>query len=380
MQTGDDIAGPGPDIGEPRDDSGGSGPDNGGESAAAVDGGDSHTRPRSRAPVMSDVGRLAGVSHQTVSRVINGSPHVRPETRDRVMAAMEELGYRPNPVARALVTGRSKMLGVVSFDTTLYGPASTLFGIERAAHEAGYFIIVASLEALDRSSVIDAVERLRRQGVEGILVIAPHAQAGEALLHAPTDMPLVAAEAGPEHGAPVVAVDQIAGAVSATRHLLDLGHRTVHHISGPLDFIEARQRREGWQATLSDAGAEIPEPLEGDWSPQAGYDLGRQLSADPEVSAVFVANDQMALGVLRAMHEAGREVPADVSVVGFDDIPEAAYFLPPLTTVRQDFIEMGRRSLRMLLRTIETDRRASAEPLVPPELVVRGSTGPARPR
>src|SRR5205807_8453284 len=130
---------------------------------------------------------------------------------------------------------------------------------------------------------------------------------------------------------------------------------------------------EGWLATLKDAGAEIPEPLEGDWSPQAGYDLGCQLSADPDLSAVFVANDQMALGVLRAMHEAGREVPGDVSVVGFDDIPEAAYFLPPLTTVRQDFIEMGRRSLRMLLRTIETGRRASAEPLVPPELVVRGS-------
>jgi DNA-binding LacI/PurR family transcriptional regulator len=369
MQSGDDIDGAGPG---PGDDTGGAG---------LIDDGDGQARPRSRAPVMSDVGRLAGVSHQTVSRVINGSPHVRPETRDRVMAAMEELGYRPNPVARALVTGRSKMLGVVSFDTTLYGPASTLFGIERAAHEAGYFIIVASLEALDRSSVIDAVERLRRQGVEGILVIAPHAQAGEALLHAPTDMPLVAAEAGPEAGAPVVAVDQIAGAVSATRHLLDLGHPTVHHISGPRDFTEARQRREGWRATLEAAGAQnIPEPLEGDWSPQAGYDLGRQLSADPQVSAVFVANDQMALGVLRAMHEAGREVPGDVSVVGFDDIPEAAYFLPPLTTVRQDFIEMGRRSLRMLLRTIETDRRASAEPLVPPELVVRGSTGPARRR
>src|SRR5437763_12262136 len=245
---------------------------------------DATPRRRPRAPVVSDVGRLAGVSHQTVSRVINGSPHVRPDTRARVMAAMEERGYRPNPVARALVTGRSKMLGVVSFDTTLYGPASTLFGIERAAHEAGYFIIVASLTALDRSSVIDAVERLRRQGVEGILVIAPHAQAGEALLHAPSDMPLVAAEAGPEHGAPVVAVDQIAGAVSATRHLLDLGHRPVHHISGPRDFIEARQRREGWLATLKDAGAEIPEPLEGDWSPQAGYDLGCELSADPDLS------------------------------------------------------------------------------------------------
>ncbi|MBV9803477.1 MAG: LacI family DNA-binding transcriptional regulator [Solirubrobacterales bacterium] len=335
------------------------------------------TRARTRAPVMSDVGRLAGVSHQTVSRVINGSPHVRPETRERVMAAMQELGYRPNPVARALVTGRSKTLGVVSFDTTLYGPASTLFGIERAAHESGYFIIVASLEALNRSSVSDAVERLRRQGVEGILVIAPHAEAGEALLDTPFDVPLVAAEAGPEHGAPVVAVDQVAGAVNATRHLLDLGHRTVWHITGPPDFIESRQRRQGWQATLRAAGVEVPEPLVGDWSPRAGYELGRQLSRDPEVTAVFVANDQMALGVLRALHEAGRDIPGEVSVVGFDDIPEAAYFQPPLTTVRQDFIEMGRRSLRMLLRTIETGRRASTEPLVPPELIVRGSTGPA---
>jgi DNA-binding LacI/PurR family transcriptional regulator len=366
MQTGDDIAA----VESGNGDASASG-------GAGTPGGQNRPRPRLRAPVMSDVGRLAGVSHQTVSRVINGSPHVRPETRAKVMAAMEELGYRPNPVARALVTGRSKMLGVVSFDTTLYGPASTLFGIERAAHEEGYFIIVASLEALERSSVTDAVERLRRQGVEGILVIAPHAQAGEALLHAPSDMPLVAAEAGPEHGAAVVAVDQVAGAVSATRHLLDLGHRTVWHISGPLDFVEARQRLEGWRATLEQAGADIPESLEGDWSPQAGYELGRRLTSDPAVSAVFVANDQMALGLLRASHEAGREVPGDISVVGFDDIPEAAYFQPPLTTVRQDFIEMGRRSLRMLLRTIETGRRAPAEPLVPPELIVRASTGPA---
>ena len=149
------------------------------------------------------------------------------------------------------------------------------------------------------------------------------------------------------------------------------------HISGPPDFIEARQRRDGWRATLEAAGAEVPEPLAGDWSPRAGYELGRRLTSDSSVTAVFVANDQMALGLLRALHEAGREVPGEVSVVGFDDIPEAAYFLPPLTTVRQDFIEMGRRSLRMLLRTIETGRRASAEPLVPPELVIRASTGPA---
>ena len=312
------------------------------------------TRRRPRAPVMSDVGRLAGVSHQTVSRVINGSPHVRPETRSRVVAAMEELGYRPNSVARALVTGRSNTLGVVSFDTTLYGPASTLFGIEQAAHEAGYFIIVASLKALNRPSVSDAIERLRRQGVDGILVIAPQREAGDALLHTHADVPMVAVEAGPEQGVAVVAVDQIAGAVSATEHLLELGHETVWHITGPPNFIESQQRLDGWRATLERAGAELPEPLVGDWSPSAGYELGRRLSREPAATAVFVANDQMALGLLRAMHEAGRDVPGELSVVGFDDIPEAPYFLPPLTTVRQDFNEMGTRSLRLLLRTIET--------------------------
>ena len=334
-------------------------------------------RRRPRAPVMSDVGRLAGVSHQTVSRVINGSPHVRPETRERVLAAMEELGYRPNSVARALVTGRSRTLGVVSFDTTLYGPASTLFGIEQAAHEAGYFIIVASLKALNRSSVTDAVERLRRQGVEGILVIAPHEEAGDALLHTRAEVPMVAVEAGPEDVVPVVAVDQVAGAVGATEHLLTLGHATVSHITGPPNFIEARQRRDGWRQTLEAAGAEIPEPLVGDWSPRAGYELGRRLSQDSSVSAVFVANDQMALGLLRAMHEAGRRVPGELSVVGFDDIPEAPYFLPPLTTVRQDFNEMGTRSLRLLLRTIETGESPTAGTLVPPELVIRASTSAA---
>jgi len=335
------------------------------------------TRRRPRAPVMSDVGRLAGVSHQTVSRVINGSPHVRPETRKRVLAAMEELGYRPNSVARALVTGRSQTLGVVSFDTTLYGPASTLFGIEQAAHEAGYFIIVASLKALNRSSVTEAVERLRRQGVDGILVIAPHEEAGDALLHTHADVPLVAVEAGPEDGVPVVAVDQVAGAVGATGHLLELGHQTVWHISGPPSFIEAGKRLEGWRTTLRRAGADVPEPLVGDWSPRAGYELGRRLSHDPAVTAVFVANDQMALGLLRAMHEAGREVPGELSVVGFDDIPEASYFLPPLTTVRQDFSEMGTRSLRLLLRTIETGESPSSGTLVPPELIIRASTSAA---
>ena len=329
---------------------------------------------RLRAPVMSDVGRLAGVSHQTVSRVINGSPRVRPETRARVLAAMRQLGYRPNPVARALVTGRSNTLGVVSFDTTLYGPASTLFGIERAAHEAGYFIIVASLSALDRASVADAVERLRRHGVDGVLVIAPVEAAADALLHTPTDVPLVSVEAGPPDDVPVVAVDQRAGAAAATGHLLELGHETVWHVAGPPEFLEAQQRLDGWSATLAAAGAGAPPPLTGDWSARAGYDLGRRLIEVPDVTAIFAANDQMALGVLRALHEAGRQIPREISIVGFDDIPEAQYFTPPLTTVRQDFGEVGRRSLQLLLQTIETGNRVPAGPLVQPELVVRAST------
>jgi DNA-binding LacI/PurR family transcriptional regulator len=326
---------------------------------------------------MSDVGRLAGVSHQTVSRVINGSQSVRPETRDRVLEAMRTLGYRPNTVARALVTGRSHSLGVVSFDTTLYGPASTLLGIERAAHEAGYFTVIVSLKALNRASVPEAVERLRRHGVDGILVIAPQEESADAALHAPVgDIPLVAVEAGPAAGVPVVAIDQFAGAVTATRHLLELGHATVRHIAGPTNFLEAQRRIEGWRAALEEAGAVAKEPLVGDWSARSGYRLGQALCTDASVTAIFVANDQMALGVLRALHEHGRHIPREVSVAGFDDIPEAAYFTPPLTTVRQDFDEMGSRSVHLLLAMMAGQAPGSGAS-VPPELRVRASTARA---
>jgi DNA-binding LacI/PurR family transcriptional regulator len=329
---------------------------------------------RTRAVVMADVAKLAGVSLQTVSRVINDSPHVRADTRERVQDAMRKLEYRPNPVARALVTGRSRTLGVVSFDTTLYGPASTLFGIERAAHEADYFVSIVSLRSLTRSSVVSAVERLRDQGVDGILVIAPQDSATQALLHLPEDVPVVAAEAGPDDSVPVVAVDQVAGAKLATAHLLEFGHRTVWHISGPPDWLEAQDRVNGWRTTLDAAGAPAPPVLIGDWSARSGHELGRELAANPEVTAVFVANDQMALGLLRALHEAGRRIPGDISVVGFDDIPEAAYFTPPLTTVRQNFNEMGRRSLLRLLEQIESGVREPQRETVPPELIVRAST------
>lgn len=326
---------------------------------------------------MADVAKLAGVSHQTVSRVINDSHHVRPETRERVVAAMRMLNYRPNPVARALVTGRSRTLGVVSFDTTLYGPASTLFSIQRAAHDQNYFVSIVSLRALDRPSLVTAIERLTAQGVEGILVIAPQVAATSALAGIPADVPIVAVEGGPDASVPAVAVDQYAGAEAATRHLLELGHATVRHIAGPAEWFEAQQRIAGWRAALEAADARVTPVLSGDWSPRAGYELGARLAADRDVTAVFVANDQMALGLLRRLGERGRRVPEDISIVGFDDIPEAPYFSPPLTTVRQDFIEMGRRSLYLLLDQIDARHEHPTRVSVPAELVVRASTGPA---
>jgi DNA-binding LacI/PurR family transcriptional regulator len=325
---------------------------------------------------MADVARAAGVSHQTVSRVLNESERVRPETRERVLRAMRELDYRPNSVARALVTGRSRTLGVVSFDTTLYGPASTLFGIERAAHSKGYFVSIVSVTSLDRPSVLRAVEQLRAQGVDGILIITPQDTAAEAVLHTPPDMPVVAVEAGPENSVPVVAVDQVAGAAAATQHLLELGHRTVWHVSGPSGWLEAHQRIEGWMAALEHAGADVPPLLTGDWSARSGYELGRRLATVRDVTAIFAANDQMALGILRALYEAGREVPRDLSLVGFDDIPEAQFFTPPLTTVHQDFNELGRQSLMLLLEEIAASERSSAHVVVAPKLRVRESTAP----
>jgi DNA-binding LacI/PurR family transcriptional regulator len=322
---------------------------------------------------MGDVARLAGVSHQTVSRVVNDAEHVSAKTRARVLDAMEKLGYRPSSIARALVTGRSNTVGVVSFDTTLHGPASTMFGIERAAHRAGYFTTIVSLQSLDRPSIDAAVTRLAGQGVDGILVIAAEVTGVNALAHLPESVPIVAVEAGPDMGVSLVAIDQREGAKAATRHLLELGHPTVFHVAGPTDWKEAHQRLEAWRDTLIEADAPVSDPMPGDWSPRAGYELGRELARARDVTAIFVANDQMALGVLRALNEAGRRVPQDVSVVGFDDIPEAAYFTPPLTTVRQDFLKMGERGLAALLAAIEGDASQRLE-LIAPELVVREST------
>ena len=263
---------------------------------------------------MADVAKLAGVSHQTVSRVINDSAHVRPETRERVMAAMRQLDYRPNPAARALVTGRSRTLGVVSFDTTLYGPASTLFAIEKAAHAADYFVTVVSMPALDRVTVLNAIERLRVQGVDGILVISPQEGAVEALVNLPGGRSRRRGRGGPDAVRPGRRRRPVGAArrarpsscsISATGRSGTSPARATG--SRPSSASRAGARRSRRPART------IPPVLSGDWSPRSGYEVGRRLAADLDVTAVFVANDQMALGLLRALHEHGRADPAATS-------------------------------------------------------------------
>ena len=332
--------------------------------------------------MMTDVAKLARVSHQTVSRVLHDSPNVKGDTRERVLAAIRQLNYRPNSVAQALVTGRSRVIGVVSLDTVHYGPASTLLGIEEAAHNAGYAVSITSMRSRSRTSVLDAVQLLRDQAVDGVVIIAPHIAAVEALRRLPPNVPMVAVGAGSTQDVPVVAVDQIGGAKAATQHLLDLGHRTVWHLAGPADWLEAEQRITGWQTALKEAGATLPPVLRGDWSAHSGYELGRQLLDKPEATAVFVANDQMALGLLRRLHEVNRDKPRQISIVGFDDIPEAGYFTPPLTTVRQDFPEVGRRCIHLLLGQIEGSVKSKDQEhiLVPIQLILRQSTATAKGR
>jgi DNA-binding LacI/PurR family transcriptional regulator len=331
----------------------------------------------SRPPVMADVARLAGVSHQTVSRVLNEHPNVRPMTRERVLAAIRELAYRPNAAARTLVTRRTHTLGVITADTMLYGPASMLYGFERAAHDA-YFVSVASLPALDRRSMLDAVDRFLGQGIEGIIVIATQDTAVAALAHVPPEVPLVAVGCGTRAPVTSVAIDNRVGAATATRYLLGLGHRTVYHVAGPASCLDAKERLDGWREAAREAGVPQPAVLAGDWSASSGYALGAQLAAEPALTAIFCGNDAMALGVIRALAERGLRVPEDVSIVGFDDMPEAGYYLPPLTTVRQDFGEVGRQALSTLVDrmagAILTGRRVR----VAPELIVRASAAGPR--
>jgi DNA-binding LacI/PurR family transcriptional regulator len=344
------------------------------------------TTPRSapeRTPVMADVARLAGVSHQTVSRVINGQTNLRPATRLRVEEAIRQLGYRPNPAARALVTRRSATIGVIGSKSDFWGPSTVHRTIQAAGREAGYFVSSTNLQSLTRDELTDAISHLRDQSVEGIVLIAAHDDALEvARAQEATGVPVVVVEGDESRARWTVGVDQVAGAELGTRHLIDVGHVDIAHLAGPQDWTEARARLLGWQTAMYAAGLRPSKPLLGDWSARSGYEAGLELARDPRVTAVFAANDQMAIGLLRALAEAGRAVPHDVSVVGFDDIPEAAYLIPPLTTVRQDFSAVGRRAIEILQRAIAGARPDADTParLIGPELVVRASSGPPHER
>lgn len=325
---------------------------------------------------MTDVARLAGVSHQTVSRVLNDHTSVRPQTRERVLAAIEQLGYRRNLSARALVTRRSGLLGIVSSGSSRSGPAGTLGALEQAARMAGYFVTVAITPEPEPEHHREIIDAFVEQGVEGVVVIAPTPGVAEVAQVLSARVPVIVVSAWqPPPNVPTISVDQRAGAGLAAEHLLSLGHRDVVHVTGPIDWFDAAARIEGWHEQLDIAGVTPRADLVGDWSSERGYELGTELLADLP-TAVFATNDLTALGVLRAFAEAGVRVPQDVSVIGFDDLEGAANFYPPLTTVRQDLRALGAAALGSLVETIAGG--AAGLRRLPPELVVRASTGPPR--
>ncbi|NGO47702.1 LacI family DNA-binding transcriptional regulator [Streptomyces ureilyticus] len=329
-------------------------------------------------PTIRDVARAAGVSYQTVSRVINGNERVAEATRRRVQTAIGELGYRPNRAARELAGKAVRSLTVLTSDTSLYGNAAALRGIEEAARTAGFAV---SISVLDRHAALDAEElraRLVRPG-EPVIVIAFDAAGVRALELLPADVPVTALVERPPGDDPDprhVWLDDRLAATRATRHLLGLGHPTVHCLALPSSTAHTAQRTEGWLDALREAGVDAPAPIDGGWTPRSGYLAARGLlERHPDATAVLCGNDDLALGMLRAAREAGRRVPDELSVVGFDDTPASAYLAPALTTVRLDFEGLGRTGFGLLHRLLDPSAPGQ-EPCAEPELIVRESSGP----
>ena len=339
-----------------------------------------------RKVTIRDVAAVAGVSYQTVSRVINNRPDVADETRRRVWEIVEELGYQPSAIARSLSRGRTFTLGVIDYGLEYFGPSHTLSGIEQQANELGYSLLLSLVRQPDQSDVDKTLRDMLSRQVDGIMWAVPEIGGNRAWVRqeAPRlPVPVVFLSMQPDPNLSVVAVDNRGGGRIATQHLLDRGHRTIGLITGPLDWWEARQRRLGWQDVLEEAGIPIEADLvvEGNWKAASGEQgLRRLLEQRPELDAVFVCNDRMALGVLQAARQMGRRVPRDLAVVGFDDIPECAFFHPPLSTIRQDMILLGRRAVKELNHMIETAQQGGTqtEPkstLIQPQLIIRDSSG-----
>jgi DNA-binding LacI/PurR family transcriptional regulator len=346
-------------------------------------------RQRSRPPATSiwDVARAAGVSHQTVSRVINGNHRVSDATRARVQQAIAELGFRPNRAAQALAGGPARTVTVLTADTTLYGCVSTLRGIEEAARGAGYAVGISILEPESARNTEDVLDRLNHAG-DAVAVIAFEASGARALDALPSHYPVAAAverpaDDGENAGRPRVWTDDRAAAREATRYLLELGHGTVHYLAIPSSTSLVGQRTEGWLDALREAGRPAPTPVEAGWTPSSGYRAARGLlEREPQVTAILCGNDDLAVGTLRAAREAGLDIPGQLSVVGFDDAPQSAFLTPALSTVRLDFVGLGRACFGLLRALLEPDTAPVPPACAEPLLVVRESSGPPpkRPR
>jgi len=326
-----------------------------------------------------DVASEAGVSYQTVSRVINGSPSVKESTRQVVLDTIARLDFRPNRAARALAGGPVQSVTVLTSNTRQYGFAAALEGIEEATRAAGFALGVRVVESGTPSDVRDAVERAIEPA--GALIVIAYDRAGTAALRAvPPDVPVAAMVETPSGdeatGKPWVWIDDRKAARDATNYLLGLGHKTVHYVSIP-SSTSTSQRMLGWRSALEDAGVSVPKPLQAGWDPHSGSQAAQhRLARDPKVTAVLCGNDDLAIGVMRAIHQAGRAIPDDVSVVGFDDTPFSAFYIPALTTVRQDFAALGKACFAKLLSLLDANASQDAHPWPQAELIVRESAGP----
>lgn len=328
---------------------------------------------------LADVARASGVSHQTVSRVVNNHPNVSNKTRQRVLESIKELNYRPNRAAKGLATNKSGVIGIISFGISYFGPGQMFTEIERTVRARGYGLALRNIDAPSAQQLQAAINDLASYSVDGIVVNAPSVDLDPVqLLALKRPLPVVMTDVPRHAQLPSVVLDQTEGMKLTTRHLIDLGHRRIAEISGPLNWYSAVERHKGCVATVREAGL-VPGPNGvGDWTALSGYRAAQQLLkvAEP-FTGLVVANDQMALGAMRALREYGRKVPEDVSVVGFDDIPEASFFEPPLTTVRQDFIAMGQQTVDYLLALIQQPETPYHQRMLYPQLIERSST--ARP-
>ena len=322
-----------------------------------------------------DVAQRAGVSYQTVSRVINGSERVSPETKARVETAIAELGYRPNAIARSMSNGNSHTLTCLSPNLTDYTFASLIEGAEKEARQAGYFFISASAPDIATFSLL-VDELIASRRTEGIMVINPFIDDRFSLIPANVPTVLLGTRPRMDH-LNTVALDEEAAGRDATQHLIDLGHRSIALITGPLCEDCSQDRRIGYEAALRQSGinADPAKVLEGDWSATSGYQAVQQfLKKNIHFTALFAQNDRMAVGAIRALREAGLSVPQDISIIGFDDMPLASYFDPALTTMRQDTFAMGHEAARLLIKALEQPESPETHICVPAELVIRSST------